>query len=142
MTRRRLLGAAYAVYLVSVVWLVWNPDPSAPGGAVEWVVDGFARLHLPVGTGAVEFGLNIVMFVPLSLLGAFLFGRWRLHDWFLIGLAATVLIELVQGLAMSTTRTSSSLDVLANTAGSMLGYAVALASREVIRRRRADRMSP
>lgn len=140
MTRRRFLGAAYAVYLVSVAWLVWNPHPDAPGGAVEDLAGLLTRIGLPVGTGVVEFGLNVVMFVPLSLLGAFLFGRWRAHDWFLIGLGATVLIEMVQGWFLPT-RTSSSLDVLANTCGALVGFAAALLVREVHRRRSADRMA-
>ena len=141
MTRRRLLGAAYVVYLLSVAYLVWNPDPSAPGGAVEVVTHLVERVGLPLGPAGVEFGLNVVMFVPLSLLGAFLFERWGTYHWFLIGLAATVLIEMVQGMFLPT-RTSSSLDVIANTIGSMTGLAAAFVVREVARWWRADRMAP
>jgi hypothetical protein len=140
-TRRRLLAAAYAGYLLSVAYLVWTPDPSAPGGAVEAVTELLGRIGLPVGPAGVEFGLNVVMFVPLSLLGAFLLDRWGTYDWFLIGLAATVLIEMVQGMFLPT-RTSSSLDVIANTIGSMVGLAAAHGVREADRRRRADRMAP
>jgi hypothetical protein len=137
----RLLGAAYVGYLLCVAYLVWTPQPSAPGGAVDLVVDVFALLGLPVGAPVVEFALNVIMFVPLSLLGAFLFGRWRVHDWFLIGLGATVLIEMVQGLLLPT-RSSSSLDVLANTGGAVLGACLALWVRERGRQGRADRMAP
>ena len=141
MTRRRLLGAAYFVYLLTVAYLVWNPDPSAAGGAVQAATDLLEWVALPVGPRAVEFGLNVVMFVPLSLLGAFLFDRWGMHDWFLIGLAATVLIEMVQGMFLPT-RTNSTLDLVANTIGSMTGLAAALLVREKARRRQADRMAP
>ena len=132
---------AYVAYLLAVGFLVWNPDPSAPGGAVETVADLLDRIGLPLGTSGVEFGLNVVMFVPLSLLGAFLFGRWRLYDWLIIGLLATVLIETVQGLFLPT-RTGSSRDVVANSLGSAVGFGAALVVREVGRRRRADKMAP
>ena len=92
-----------------------------------------------MGSAGVEFGLNVVMFVPLSLIGSFLFERWGTYQWFLIGLSATVLIEMVQGMFLPT-RTSSSLDVVANTIGAMTGLLVAFVVREAARRGRADRM--
>ena len=43
---------------------------------------------LPAAQSRVELGLNMAMFVPMSLLGAFLFGRWRVGDWVTLGFLA------------------------------------------------------
>ena len=138
---RTLLAVAYAGYLVAVGFLVWNPDSSAPGGAVVEVADLFARIGLPVGVDGVELLLNVVLFVPLSLLGAFLLGRWGIAWGVVVGLLGTLLIEGVQG-AFLPTRTPSARDVLANTGGALLGILLALVVRRVLPAAWADRMAP
>lgn len=128
---RRLLAAAYVVYLAAVAYLVWNPDPSAPGTAVLRLTDLIVRLGLPATASRTEFSLNVVMFVPLSLLGAFLFRRWQVSEWVSAGFLATVLIEVVQRLLLPT-RTGSARDVVANTLGAFVGACAALVVRRLI----------
>lgn len=82
-----------------------------------------------------EFASNIVMFLPLGLLGVLAFPRLR---WWLIPIAALVLsaaIELAQ-LVLISERNASVLDVVANTAGALIGAAAAWALRSLVRRRR------
>lgn len=135
---------AYVVYLATVLYLVWEPDASTPGGVVVVLADLLGGLGLPGAVRVVEVGLNVVLFVPLSLLGAFVLDRWDAHWWLLAGLGGTVLIELVQGMLLPG-RSASGSDVVANTAGALVGLVLAHLLRHLARhraRRRADRMAP
>lgn len=125
-----LLRGAYAVYLVAVAWLVWNPDPGAPGSAVLQVTTLLQDWGLPASATWVERGLNVVMFVPLSLLGAWVLGWWRVVDWVLAGFALSLLIEVVQHVAIPT-RSGTTSDVVTNTTGTLLGIVAARLSRRV-----------
>lgn len=131
-----LLRAAYAVYLVAVAWLVWNPDPGAPGAAVLQVTTLLRDWGLPASTTWVERGLNVLMFVPLSLLGAWVLGWWRVVDWVLAGFALSLVIEVVQHVAIPT-RSGTTSDVVANTAGALVGIVLARLSRRALARPRA-----
>ena len=104
---RRLLAAAYAIYLAVVAYLVWSPSPSA----------------VPDTTRPFEVALNVLMMVPFGLLGAFLFDRWSVRFWAATGLGATLLIEGVQ--LFLPTRMAEVSDVLANTTGAVVGLLLA-----------------
>ena len=139
-----LLRTAYVVYLATVLYLVWEPDASTPGGVVVQLGDVLTGWGLPSAVRVVEFGLNVLLFVPLSLLGAFVLDRWDGRFWFFAGLGGTVLIELVQGLVLPM-RSASGSDVVANTSGALLGLAGAHLVRLVVRRQpdpAAERMAP
>ena len=140
-----VLRTAYVVYLAALLYLVWEPDASTPGGAVEVLADALAGLGVPDAARVVEVGLNVVLFVPLSLLGAFVLDRWRVVGWLLAGLALTLLIEGVQAVFLSG-RSATVSDLVANTAGAGLGILAALGVRRLLagvpERRTADRMSP
>ncbi len=122
------LRAAYVVYLVSLLYLVWEPDASTPGGVVAWLADLLGGAGLPGAVRVVEVGLNVLLFVPLSLLGAVVLDRWRVVGWVLAGLALTLAVEGVQWLLLSG-RSATVSDVLANTAGALLGILAARAAR-------------
>jgi len=128
------LRTAYGVYLATLLYLVWEPDASTPGGVVVLLADALAGLGVPGAETIVEVGLNVLLFVPFSLLGAFVLDRWRTGWWLLAGLGATVMIELVQGLLLPM-RSASGSDLLANTAGTMVGLAAAQLLRHWWRRR-------
>ncbi|GAA5147501.1 hypothetical protein GCM10023340_20030 [Nocardioides marinquilinus] len=120
-TAHRVVSAVWGVYLLAVAWLVWNPVPSAPTTSVFWLSDLAGSLGLTVLTpDRAEVLLNVVMLVPLSLVGGLLFPRLRVADWTTIGFVTSLLIEVVQRLLLPT-RTGSSRDVVANTLGALLG---------------------
>ncbi len=128
------LVAAYGFYLLCVGYLVFAPQPTTPGGAVDrltrWIRWG---LGFPeITANHVEFALNVVMFVPLTLLGAFVFPRLGAARWMLIALAATVGIETVQFLALPD-RSGGVRDVVSNSLGAALGLVLAAAVRHDLR---------
>jgi glycopeptide antibiotics resistance protein len=120
-TAHRVVSAVWGVYLLAVAWLVWNPVPSAPTTSVFWLSDLATGLGVDALTpDRAELLLNVVMLVPLSLIGGLLFPRLRVADWTTIGFLASLLIEVVQRLLLPT-RTGSSRDVVANTLGALVG---------------------
>lgn len=128
-----LLRVAYAGYLLVVAWLVWNPNPGAPSAAVTAVDELLRAVGLPSSPVWVERGLNVVMFVPLSLLGAWVLGWWRVLDWVLLGFGASLLVEVVQHVAIPT-RSGTTSDVVTNTLGALVGIVLALLVRDLSRR--------
>jgi glycopeptide antibiotics resistance protein len=137
MSRQRWAGIGVAVYgaLVAAVLLA----PFSVTGLLDafsgWVRDGLGVTAF--GSGWIEFGANILMFVPLGFLLTLLLPRaWQ---GFLLALALSVLAELVQEFLPA--RHASLRDVLANGAGAVVGAAVAWAALRVTEaraRRRAD----
>ncbi len=132
---RTALWFVYTTYLGWVFFLVWTPNPSLPGTAISRIVDLFARADMALSRSSVEFVLNIVMLIPLSLLGGLLFRRLRVSDWTAIGFGASVLIEGAQRLALPT-RAGSSRDIVANTLGALLGAVVLALAVSVMTQKR------
>lgn len=96
-------------------------DRLAAAGAPGWI--DYAHL---------EFGANVVMFVPLGVLIALILPRW---EWWLapiIGLALSLAIELGQAVLLPE-RFATPLDVLANTIGATIGALVVTAFRSASR---------
>ena len=80
-------------------------------------------LGLPdrIVTGSrVEMGLNALMVVPLTFLATLVFAHVRWQDWAAYGFLGACLVELVQGLALPG-RSATSVDVVANTLGGVVG---------------------
>lgn len=108
---RRWLTVMIIVYVAAVAVSVLGPNPGRL----------FARTGGVEGFGSDDVA-NIVMFVPYGLLFP---SAWpRLRRWTIpLGLALSVLIELVQLVVLSW-RTPSLIDVLFNSVGAALGYAL------------------
>jgi len=140
-----VLRTTYCVYLATLLYLVWEPDASTPGGVVVLLADLLAPLGLADPVAVVEVGLNVLLFVPLSLLGPFVLDRWHVVGWVLAGLALALVIEGVQAVFLSG-RSATLSDLVANTAGALLGILAARVVRRALtgvpRRRPADRMAP
>lgn len=126
----RVLWGITALYLVVLAFVTLWPvhvDDNAAGGFLHNLINrGHGEGWLPAWFTyeLVEWLSNVVMFVPGGfLLGLLLTPPWR---WFvpLMGLATTVAIESVQHFMPG--RTSSALDVLANSWGALLGWFLAL----------------
>ena len=68
----------------------------------------------------VEFALNVVAFVPVSFLGSLLWERLTWLDWTAGGFVASLLVEVVQAIALDE-RSATHVDVVSNTLGALVG---------------------
>ena len=80
-----------------------------------------------------EVLMNAVIVAPVSFLGVWAFPRVRWQDWTAFGFLTSSVVEVVQGLLLPDRQPSFS-DIVANTAGALLGGVVA---RTVLLRPRA-----
>ncbi|WP_181905682.1 VanZ family protein [Microbacterium bovistercoris] len=133
MRREALLAASACIYAIVLALIAFWPqhvDSAVPSRFWRML-----ETTIPFITyERVEFGANILLFVPLGILLALLLPARR---WLAVPSAALVsaVIETVQGVFISG-RTASILDVVANVIGASIGLAiVAIAYRA--RRRRA-----
>lgn len=145
MTARKVAVRVLATLTLVVVFAIgYWPVPVDRGvrSLLGSVLDRLAAAGAPgwVDYAHLEFGANIVMFVPLGVLIALLLPRW---EWWLapiIGLALSLTIEFGQALLLPE-RFATPLDVLANTAGATIGALVVtgfrIAARAAARRRTA-----
>jgi glycopeptide antibiotics resistance protein len=133
--RHGLLTIAYLVYLVAVGVLVFQPTGDQASGSVLWVSHLLRSWHAASwlsGPVNVEWGLNVLMFVPLSLLGSYFRPGWTWRDWVGVGFVASGLIELVQ-LVFLPNRVASFSDVVANTLGALIGALLAPYASRLLR---------
>ncbi|MCX8455785.1 VanZ family protein [Paenarthrobacter ureafaciens] len=124
--RRRGLQAAFGVYLVTLALVVFLPskEASAVTGFLGIIAGWLATLGMPFKEAAagVEFVSNIVMFVPFGGLATFLWpSRWNLWRMLLLGASTSTFIELTQLLIPG--RVTALSDLIANTAGAVIGAA-------------------
>lgn len=121
--------AVLAGFLLAVALITLTPGPPDPEGQralIAWL----ARAHrsgLPgwITYDLIESGANVVMFLPLGLFGALALPagrRWAVVPALVL---LTVGIELTQAAGLAG-RYASVSDVLANSAGAVLGWLLAL----------------
>lgn len=117
----RVLLVPYTLILALIVWL-----PEAQAARVTGIVGRLghalaSRLDISFATTytALEFAANIALFIPFGILLAV--GWTRLKTWqlALLGLVTSGLIEAVQ--IFLPTRFSTVSDLVANTAGAVVG---------------------
>lgn len=135
---RRLLALVLLVYLLGLGRVTLGPV-STPSGAVEKTTAQVDRTTQPGGERpestrrertAVDTALNVLLFVPF---GALVLGLWPSWRWWAVVGAGGVLsaaIELSQRWFF-TWRSEQLSDVIKNTLGAAIGWAIAAA---VIRR--------
>lgn len=118
---RRDPRAWLAAYLLVLTAIAFWPVPvdSAAGPLLRLVT----RIVPVLTYHRIEFGANVLLFVPLGLLLALILSRRR-YLVVPIAVIATVMIEGGQGILLGA-RTASVLDVIANTAGACIGLVVA-----------------
>ena len=142
---RRAAGWAVAVYLVVLALIALWPTPVDRGargsivGGLDWLhAHGVpAWLDYPV----VEFTANIALFLPVGLLGVLLLGRSRWWLTILAGAATSMVIEASQ-LIFLPARVATAADVVANTAGTVLGAVVGVVLLAAITARPAASLPP
>lgn len=120
-----------AIYVIGVgVVVLWPTPVTAHFEAL------LGRMHgwLPWSDKALEFGANVLMFVPAGLLAGLLLPPRR--RWLAVvgGVLVSVLIEFVQG-ELLPERFASVRDVVANSGGVLVGVVVAIVLRHRRRRR-------
>jgi len=125
-----------AVYLAAVAMVTLTPATEGGHSPIWYVMQ---VLHRIAGLGWVtepqlELAANVVMFVPLGLLGVPLVGRPRWWWVIVAGALLTCFIETVQ-LGVPG-RVSDVRDLVANTSGAALGTAACLAVYWLRARRR------
>ena len=132
--RAGILLAAYLVAVLVVTLLPWPVDRPA-SGLIQWLLGELYERGMPgfISYRFVEFTANIVFFAPVGLLGALLLPR-RLA-WLVVAgvVALSSVLEGAQGVFL-VQRTPSLLDVLANSAGGLLGVLLAGVIRRAARR--------
>lgn len=118
---RYVLVAAMSVYLLFVAIITLTPS-TGDGHSPMWYVhrflqqfDGVAWVTEP----GLQTAANVVLFVPLGLLGVPLVGRHRWWWVVLAGVAMTCFIELVQHWVPG--RVPDVYDLVANASGALLG---------------------
>ena len=140
----------YAFWIASAAFfpIPTEGDPGFLIGAVNLVpfrdlVNSFA--HLSAGQIVRQHGGNLLLLAPFTLVGPALWPRIQAWKWALAtGVGASAAIELLQlglsALVGYNYRSADIDDVILNTAGALLGYAVFLGTRRVTRalRRRAS----
>ncbi|GEM_PF-2615016 len=104
LTSRAVRLACTSMLALVIGVIVFDPDPGSGEGI----------LAIPT----LEFAANIVMFLPVGAVAWW----WRRSVWrnVLVGLAASVTIETVQGLFLPH-RVADYRDLISNTSGAMLG---------------------
>jgi hypothetical protein len=121
---RRTAGILMAAYAVLVALIVFWPTAAVASGSVHgiWSVLDMVGLGW-IPPSAIEFVTNTIMFMPLGYLGHTFKPRWGWRQWLVAGLAGTLTIELSQFLFLAD-RSAQIQDVVSNTLGAVLGYAL------------------
>lgn len=110
-------------YLVALAAVLLQPQPTVASGAVLRLEEGLALLGAPerlLAPGRVEAALNALMVVPAAALAALAWRDVAWTAWPTLGFALSCLVETVQGLALPG-RSAEAVDVVANTAGVLVG---------------------
>ena len=137
---RTTLRAALAAWVVLLALVLLAPSSTGPDWVIAHLAQALQALGLPdvlTSFGRVESMLNVVAFVPLSLLGSLLWPRPSWRDWTAVGFVASFLVEVVQAVALDA-RQATHADVVANTVGTLVGALLALLVRRILEWRAAQ----
>jgi glycopeptide antibiotics resistance protein len=125
MRRRRIAASVFLLYAVGVAAVTVFPVRVHPLTRAPWsAVIQLVPFHVP----PLSFVLNILMFVPFGVMVPLLSPRagsaGRLGGWALGASACIELTQLVLWLTVGNYRTVDVNDLIANTAGGLLGLAI------------------
>jgi glycopeptide antibiotics resistance protein len=116
------VGVLLLVYALVLAVVLFSPSNSVQTAAVTYV-DHVLRQFLPdswISFTRVEVLLNVVIIAPLTFLTAMVWPRVRWQGWTAYAFVGATTVELVQGVLLPG-RDASFSDIVANTAGAMLG---------------------
>lgn len=125
-TRRNVVWIAVGYGVLIVLVATWRTPVDS--GIDRWLARALATVHrlgLPtwLDYSAVEFTANVLLFAPFGMFAALFLGARRWWIGMLGGFVTSCAIETVQALFLPA-RTASVDDVIANTAGAVLGVVV------------------
>jgi glycopeptide antibiotics resistance protein len=119
------------VYSALLLLAVLSPSSHDQSHAVFWLGYRLQDIGMRAATFTrLEVVMNAVIVAPVTFLASVVWTRHSWRDWTAYGFLASLAVETVQGLLLPDRQASFS-DVVANTAGAMLG---ALLARFVMRR--------
>lgn len=123
-----------SAYVIALALIAFWPVPVDSGAGP--LLRAVTRVFPLLTYARIEFGANILLFVPLGFLLTLILAddRWLVMP---IAFLTTVTIETGQAIALSA-RTPSVLDIIANTAGACLGIVLAVFA-ETLAGARTDR---
>ena len=131
---------AFAVYLALLAWVVlwklelpWIGDAAGLARPIKWVP--FVPSGAEGASKPAELLINLVLFVPFGLFVGALAPAWTWWKAAIAALAASLVLETVQHLI--STGSFDTTDLIVNTAGALLGWAIFIA----VRRRSGARTS-
>jgi glycopeptide antibiotics resistance protein len=129
---------------VLLAFVLLNPSADVPSSSVAWLSQVGTRAGLPaplVEPSRVEFICNVLILIPLSLLGSVLLPRLDWRDWTAYGFVLSGTVELLQAVLLPD-RSATFADVVANTSGILIGavaYQLAISAYDRFRYGRARR---
>lgn len=132
--RTRLALSAYAA---GVLVILLMPSAALATSVVRHLSAALTRLGLPEALtvmSRVEFSLNALMFVPVTVLGALAWPRVRWTAWLSACFLGSAGLELCQALFLSG-RSAQHADVVANTLGGLLGVLLVHAYTQLMARK-------
>jgi VanZ family protein len=141
---RRAALLILAAYLVFLAFVLLNPSADVPSSSVAWLSQVGTRAGLPaplVEPSRVEFICNVLILMPLSLLGSVLLLRLDWRDWTAYGFVLSGTVEMLQAVLLPD-RSATFSDVVANTSGILMGavaYRLAVSAYDRFRYGRARR---
>jgi hypothetical protein len=141
---RRAALLILAAYLVFLAFVLLNPSADVPSSSVAWLSQVGTRAGLPaplVEPSRVEFICNVLILMPLSLLGSVLLPRLDWRDWTAYGFVLSGTVEMLQAVLLPD-RSATFSDVVANTSGILMGavaYRLAVSAYDRFRYGRARR---
>jgi hypothetical protein len=141
---RRAALLILAAYLVLLAFVLLNPSADVPSSSVAWLSQVGTRAGLPaplVEPSRIEFICNVLILMPLSLLGSVLLPRLDWRDWTAYGFVLSGTVELLQAVLLPD-RSATFSDVVANTSGILMGavaYRLAVSAYDRFRYGRARR---
>lgn len=120
---RRRVAVATVVYAGIVAFVVFQPSNAAPSSSIAFLSRHLLALHVPAliaSTDHVDVWTNVLITAPLAAAFVLLWPRVPWERWVVGAFAVSTSVELVQG-ALLPARVPSYSDVVANTAGVLLG---------------------
>ena len=132
---RRRAPVLLAVYSVLLAVALFSPTSEQQNAAVLWLSHGLVAVGIPaqlVPFGRLEVLMNVVIVAPVTMLASVIRPGPSWRDWTALGFIVAISVEVVQGMVLPERQMAFS-DVVANTAGALVGASVVSLIRPMLR---------